>query len=291
MRLVLCWGARAVGVVFDIKQMAVFDGPGIRTTVFLKGCPLRCQWCHNPEGLSPRPELMVSHASCTHCGRCAAVCPSPEQCVLCGKCVRVCPDGLRRICGTEYTPEQLADILLEDRDYLAAMGGGVTFSGGEPTMQARFVTDTARLLKGMHLAVETCGYCAPEDFDAVVSVMDYVMMDLKLVDENAHRAYTGASNKPILANLERLKASGKPFRIRIPVIPGVNDSAENFRATAELVAGAPGLEMVELLPYHKTAGAKYSMVGKRYAPGFDVSAVPNVDTRIFAERGIRCARL
>lgn len=280
-----------MGVVFDIKQMAVFDGPGIRTTVFLKGCPLRCRWCHNPEGLSPKPELMVSHASCTHCGRCAAVCPSPGQCILCGRCVQVCPDGLRKICGTDYSPRQLARVLLEDRDYLAAMGGGVTFSGGEPTMQARFVVDTARLLEGMHLAVETCGYCSPEDFDAVLSVMDYVVMDLKLVDEQAHRRSTGVSNRPILANLERLISSGKPFRIRIPVIPGVNDSEENFRATAALLQGAPELEMVELLPYHKTAGAKYSMVGKNYEPGFDVSAEPHLDTEIFEACGIRCTRL
>ena len=147
------------GVVFDIKQLAVFDGPGARTTVFMKGCPLRCRWCHNPEGLSAERQLMVSQNSCRHCGKCRAVCPSPEKCILCGQCIKVCPDGLRKICGTEFTPPELAALLLKDREVLEMMGGGVTFSGGEPMMQAQFVMETVQLLQGMHCAVETCGYC------------------------------------------------------------------------------------------------------------------------------------
>lgn len=280
-----------MGTVFDIKQLAVFDGPGPRTTVFLKGCPLRCEWCHNPEGLSVEPQLMVSLNSCRHCGQCAAVCPSPGNCIACGRCTKVCPDNLRKICGVRYTPEELAALLLKDKDYLTALGGGVTFSGGEPTMQAGFVMDTVALLEGMHCAIETCGYCRPEVFQQVIGVMDYVMMDIKLVDEQQHIRYTGVSNQLILENLAWLKTSGKPFRIRIPVIPGVNDSDGNFSATADLLTGAEMLEKVELLPYHKTAGAKYSMVQKEYAPSFDCNAAPRMNMQLFVDRGIPCTRL
>lgn len=279
------------GTVFDIKQLAVFDGPGARTTVFLKGCPLHCMWCHNPEGLSPEPQLMVSKNSCTHCGKCKAVCPSPDHCILCGACIKVCPNNLRKVCGVQYTPEQLAAILLKDKDYLEMMGGGVTFSGGEPTMQADFVLETVSLLKGMHCAVETCGFCAPETFRNVIEAMDYIMMDLKLIDPELHKKYTRVDNAPILRNLEQLKASGKSFRIRIPVIPGVNDTEENFTATAKLLQGCDTLEKVELLPYHKTAGAKYSMVEMEYLPEFDINAQPNLDLELFESFGIRCSRL
>lgn len=279
------------GTVFDIKQLAVFDGPGPRTTVFLKGCPLRCMWCHNPEGLSPAPQLIVSKNSCRHCGRCRSVCPSPDHCILCGACIKVCPDNLRKICGVEYTPEELSRILLKDRDYLNMLGGGITFSGGEPTMQHDFVIETCRYLSDMHLAVETCGFCNPDVFKSVVDCMDYVMMDLKVIDREKHLKYTGVDNTPILKNLEYLKACGKTFRIRIPVIPGVNDSDDNFTSTAELLSGCSTLEKVELLPYHKTAGAKYSMVEMEYRPDFDIDAKPNLNTGLFESYGIRCSRL
>ena len=279
------------GTVFDIKQLAVFDGPGARTTVFLKGCPLRCMWCHNPEGLSPLPQLMVSKNSCTHCGKCLSVCPSPGDCILCGKCTKVCPNNLRKICGNIYTPEQLATLLLRDKDYLTSLGGGVTFSGGEPTLQHEFLLETVELLGDMHKAVETCGYCTSEIFKSVIDAMDYVMMDLKLIDPVKHKYYTGVDNAPILKNLEQLKNSGKTFRIRIPVIPGANDYDENFEATAKLLVNCPTLDMVELLPYHKTAGAKYTMVNMEYSPSFDISAKPNINTELFKSYGINCSRL
>ncbi len=276
------------GTIFDIKQFAVFDGPGIRTTVFLKGCPLRCEWCHNPEGLSFAPQLMVSKSACTHCGHCEAVCPSPSRCLVCGKCVRACPLGLRRICGKRVEPADLAARLLKDRAYLEQQGGGVTFSGGEPMAQGEFLLECLTLLRPMHRAVETSGYCDTAFFPEILRELDYVIMDIKHSDNDLHLRYTGVGNNRIMRNLEQLKRSGKPFRIRIPVIPGVNDTEENFRGTAQLLRDAKNLETVELLPYHQTAGAKYEMVGLEYKPSFDPAAQPNLNTAVFEEYHIPC---
>lgn len=276
------------GIVFDMEQLTLTDGPGVRTTVFLKGCPLRCQWCHNPEGLSTQPQLMVSPNGCTGCGACKRVCKHPEHCVSCGACVPVCPQNLRKLCGEPYTAQQLAQLLLRDREYLTSLGGGVTFSGGEPTAQSTFLLQTIALLKGMHCAVETCGYCSPEVFQEVLRAVDYLMMDVKLVDPAKHRFYTGVDNAPILQNLVLLKQWDKPFRIRVPLIPGVNDDWDNLEQTAALLEGAPMLEGVELLPYHVTAGAKYPMVGRTYAPSFPVDRAPERHTEPFTRRGINC---
>jgi pyruvate formate lyase activating enzyme len=277
------------GIIFDIKEFAVFDGPGIRTTVFFKGCPLRCQWCHNPEGLSPRPQLMVSPASCSHCGACASACPSPAACVLCGRCLSRCPQGLRRIAGEEYTAEALAERLLRDGPYLKANGGGYTLSGGEPAFQGDFLLELLGLLRGEHRAVETSGCCSGELFSAILGETELVLLDLKSPDPDIHRRYTGADNRPVLENLERLKSSGRAHIIRIPVIPGVNDSPGQYRAAAELLKDDNSLVRVELLPYHKTAGAKYGMLQMDYRPGFDVDKEPCMDKEAFLARGIPCA--
>jgi pyruvate formate lyase activating enzyme len=277
------------GIIFDIKEFAVFDGPGIRTTVFFKGCPLRCQWCHNPEGLSPEPQIMVSFASCTHCGACEAVNSGPDTCILCGKCIRRCPLGLRRMVGEEYTAEALAKKLLRDDAYLKANGGGYTLSGGEPAFQGDFLLELLGYLRGSHRAVETSGCCSGELFSAVIGETELILLDLKAADPDIHRRYTGADNRIILENLERLKTSGRPHIIRIPVIPGVNDTGDNYRATAELLRDDSSLVKVELLPYHKTAGAKYGMLRMNYQPDFDVEQDPYMDTGIFLAGGIPCA--
>lgn len=279
------------GTVFDIKQMAVFDGPGIRTTVFLKGCPLRCQWCHNPEGLEPFPQLMVSHHACIRCGRCEAVCEHPDGCANCFACVDVCPLQLRKIAGTVYTDEALAKILLKNQDILRMNGGGITFSGGEPLMQAGFVLDVIDRLEGMHTAIETSGYCKADRFQRVVNRLDFIMMDIKLIDPERHRHFTGVDNRLILENLERLKGTGKPFVIRIPLIPGVNDTEENLTATAKLLIDVESLQKVELLPYHQTAGAKYEMLGKEYSPEFDTAREVSAMQSCFESFGIPCTVL
>ena len=274
------------GIVFDIKQMAVFDGPGIRTTVFMKGCPLRCRWCHNPEGLSFAPQLMVSDNGCLNCGKCTDKCEHKDRCVSCGECVRVCPMHLRRIVGTEYTPEELAEKLLKDKVIYKMNCGGITLSGGEPTAQPEFIISLLNKLEGIHRAIETCGYCATDAFRTVLDNVDYVMMDLKLIDEKQHEYWTGKSNRLILQNLEQLKQSGKPFVVRIPLIPGVNDTYENKIQTAGLLTDADNLQFVELLPYHTTAGAKYGMIEREYNPGFDTDRAVDTDISAFTKYDI-----
>lgn len=276
------------GTVFDVKEFAVYDGPGVRTTVFLKGCPLRCRWCHNPEGLSPRPQLMVSVAACTHCGKCQAVCPHPEHCVACGRCIPVCPQGLRRMAGQEMEPEQLAERLKKSAVF---EGGGVTFSGGEPTLQWDFVHETVMLLPGLHKAVETCGYCADSVFLQVMEDMNLILMDVKHMDPLEHKRWTGVDNGPIQRHLEMLCAGDKDFIIRVPLMPGINDTRENLEHLAERLVGARHLVRVELLPYHQTAGAKYAMAGMEYAPGFDTTREPRRDFEPFRSRGIEVISL
>lgn len=274
------------GVVFDIKEFAVFDGPGMRQTVFLKGCPLRCNWCHNPEGLCMEPQLMVSRASCIHCGRCEEICEN-EVCISCGKCVAVCPLHLRKISGEVMTSEELVRQIRKNSDYYDRYGGGVTFSGGEPLLQADFLLEVLEQLPDVHKAIETSAFCEPEKFRQVMEKLDYIMMDLKIFDEELHKKFTGVSNGIILENARTLCEGEKPFVIRIPVIPGVNDNEENFRKTAEWIADAKNLQKVELLPYHKTAGAKYGMLGKEYQPIFDTEHKVWISQNIFEEYGIR----
>mgnify|MGYP001038971794 CR=1 FL=1 len=274
------------GVIFDIKEFSIYDGPGIRQTVFLKGCPLQCSWCHNPEGQKMCPELMVSKTSCISCGRCKKVCDN-DKCVACGKCVPQCPLNLRKICGKYITSEDVAEYIMKNSDYYSSYGGGVTFSGGEPLMQAEFLSEILSHLADIHTAIETSAYADSETFKSIVRQIDHVMIDVKLVDSELHIKYTGVDNIRILENLAFLCSGDKKFTVRIPVIPGVNDSESNFCAVAELIKDAPLLERVELLPYHKTAGAKYEMVNRKFNPMFDVNRQVSISQGIFSQYGIR----
>ena len=293
-------GADPVGVVFDIKEFAVFDGPGIRTTVFMKGCPLHCQWCHNPEGLSPKPQLMVSAAACVHCGACERACPLhtgpvkpgggcwlPEDCAVCGECVPVCKGGFRKIAGAEWTAEALAARLNKDADVFAATGGGVTFSGGDPLMQWGFVSAVIDRLEGIHTAVETSGFTSDAVFEQVMAKLDLVMMDWKVSDPVRHKHFTGVDQAPIRRHAEMLAAGETPFILRMPIIPGVNDERVHFETVANLVKNAGALVRVDILPYQRAAGAKYEMVGKTYAPEFDEAAALTYHTEIFDDMGIK----
>jgi len=275
------------GLVFDIEEFAVYDGPGIRCAVFMKGCPLRCMWCHNPEGLAMHPQRVVTQSLCIHCGACNEVCSSPDKCIGCGKCVDVCPKGCIRIAGTRMTAGQVAAKIRKQAKILAMNGGGVTFSGGEVLLQSDFVIAVRKLIPDVHALIETSGFAAEDTFRKLVEVMDMVIMDIKIVDPALHKKYTGVDNAPILRNLEILKRMNKLFRIRIPLIPTVNDTLENMEATAALLEGAEMLEKVELMRYNKAAGAKYSGVGMEYKPDFPEQQEPQIFREPFEKRNIR----
>lgn len=247
------------GVIFDIKEFAVHDGPGLRSTVFFKGCPLRCIWCHNPEGLSKEPQLMASENVCLHCGLCRIPCTHPD-CRPFGRCLHICPKGLLRLSGETVSSQQLLQRLRRNR-LLFTKQGGVTFSGGEPLMQGDFLLEVLSGLSDVHTAIETSGYCAPALFQQVISQVKLIYMDLKLADDKAHRKFTGVSNRPILENLEQLRRSGQPCVIRTPLIPGITDREENLRAIRALCGGLSQ----EYLPYNQMAGAKYTMLGMPFA--------------------------
>lgn len=275
------------GLIFDIKQFAVFDGPGIRQTVFMKGCPLHCSWCHNPEGQLPYPQLMVSYASCTNCGACRTVCPHLDACTACGICVSACPLNLRHISGEYVTSEELKDRLDKDADFYDSEGGGVTFSGGEPLMQADFLLELLPMISYMHRAIETSGYLRPATYKEIYQNLDLVIQDIKIFNREKHRRYIGVDNDWILENAEYLKHGDKPFIIRIPLIPGVSDTEENYQQISSFFEGAKNLIRVELLPYVTVAGAKYGMVGREYKPDFDANQKPIINQAIFEKKNIR----
>ncbi|MBE6926014.1 MAG: glycyl-radical enzyme activating protein [Ruminococcaceae bacterium] len=243
------------GTIFDIKEFSIHDGPGARITVFLKGCPLRCRWCHNPEGLSAAPQLMHKKNLCTGCGACLRGCDHPE-CKPFSRCIHACPNGCLRVVGKRITAQELAEKLRANGDFFAMTDGGVTFSGGEPLMQPEFIIELARLLPGIHKAIETSGYARPEVYRKVIGHFDYVMQDIKLVDREAHKRYTGVPNDYILENIAWLKQSGIPYIFRVPMIPGITDTEENLAAIRKLTEGCE----VEYLKYNELAGAKYEML-------------------------------
>ena len=243
------------GTIFDIKEFGVHDGPGLVTTVFLKGCPLRCQWCHNPEGQSFEKELIYRENRCQHCGLCQQGCQH-EDCQPYGRCLHICPNDCLSVVGEEIEAKQLAERLLKNKEII----DGFTFSGGEPLAQSEFLLEVISYLKPFKINIETSGYCCQEVFKKVINEVDLVYFDIKLFDDDLHRKYTGQSNELILKNFAILKDSGKQFIVRTPLIPSITDIKENLEKIKQLV----GDGNYELLPYNQLAGAKYKMLNREY---------------------------
>ena len=264
------------GMVFDIQKFSLHDGPGIRTTVFLKGCTLRCFWCQNPEGLSPTLELQFTSSFCVGCGRCFSVCPNHvhmmkdgqhiidrEKCTFCGRCVEECPEKALIFTGREMEAHDVVDVVMEDEAYYRTSGGGVTLSGGEPLMQSDFSAEILAECKrrGIHTAVETALNVPWEAVEKILPHTDLIMADIKLVDPDKHSNAAGASNERILANFERLAELCKPVIVRVPVIPTVNDTDEEIKVIAQYVAQFENVEYVEFLQFHRLGEGKYESIG------------------------------
>ena len=262
--------------IVDIKRFAVHDGDGIRTTVFFKGCPLKCVWCHNPESISFNVQLAYYENKCISCGECANVCPTNAQkmingnhifdrelCISCGKCEEVCFGSALQLYGKEMTVEELLPVLLEDKDFYESSGGGVTISGGECLIYPDFCCELLKKLKenGVHTAIDTCGFASKEAIDKVMPYTDIFLYDIKSFDEDVHIKCTGQSNKTVLENLEYIDRCGKQIEIRIPYVPGYNSN--QIEKIAEFLSWIKNLTKVRVLPYHNFAGSKYKALNMK----------------------------
>jgi len=270
---------QVMGTIFDIQRYSIHDGPGIRTTVFLKGCPLRCSWCANPESWHSHPELSFINGNCTGCGRCMVVCPKHaivlkdnksvtdrQLCDNCGDCVVVCPNKARDLIARNISVAEVVAQIEKDEVFYRTSGGGVTLSGGEPTMQPEFCRALLKTVyeMGYETVLDTCGLVRWEILESIVKYVDLVHFDLKHMDDEAHLRYTGVSNGIILSNAKKLSLMGKPLIARVPLIPGVNDSLDNLRKTAKFCKQLPSLRRLDLLPYHRLGMNKFERLGRNY---------------------------
>ena len=271
------------GLINDFQRFSIHDGPGIRTIVFMKGCPLHCSWCANPETISSRPEIMLIPHNCIGCGKCLQVCPvhclresnerittlDRNSCLLpsCSACQQVCYANAINISGRYMTVDEVMTEVMRDSEFYERTGGGVTFSGGEPFAQPGFLMELARSAKAgnLHTAVETCGYVSWNILSPILAFLDMVLFDIKHMDPEMHQQGTGANNQLILANLKRIAATGMPLRIRLPLVPGFNDSVENVRETASFIATFSNLEALDILPYHRMGEPKWGQLDQSYA--------------------------
>jgi len=279
--------AQRTGVCFDIQRYSIHDGPGIRTTVFLKGCPLACPWCHNPESIAPSPELRVLAGRCVRCGACTAACPlgiadgpnlpDPARCLRCGSCAAACPTGARQLTGRTWTVREVLEAVLRDRPFYDQSGGGVTFSGGEPLAQWRFLLACleAAQAQGLHTAVDTSGFASQRTVLAVAAWTDLFLYDLKVLDPKRHLRFTGVPLAPITRNLRALDATGARIWLRMPLVPGYNDDRANLEAVATFAASLRHTRRLHLLPYHRLGAEKYARLGGADPMGDAPSPTPD----------------
>jgi pyruvate formate lyase activating enzyme len=255
------------GLIFYVERYAIHDGPGIRSTIFFKGCPLRCQWCHNPEGQEPRIELMIRPEKCgEECRDCLSVCPrgaiskdgsfvvvDKARCDFCGKCKEVCAYEALEIVGREVTVQEVVDEAEKDRVFFDESGGGVTFSGGEPLMQPDFLEALLGEFKnrGIRTTVDTSGYASFEILERILKNVDLFLYDIKIMDDTKHKRYTGVSNQIILENLRKLAEKGQPVQVRVPLIPGISDDDENIQRIGEYLLSLGNIKHISLLPFHR----------------------------------------
>jgi len=274
------------GMVFDIKKFAIHDGPGIRTTVFLKGCPLRCAWCHNPESQKLKPEISFLRSKCIGCGYCFKACPQgahamkAEQhtldrakCVVCGSCTKECYAQALELSGKPMSVGEVLAEVMKDKAFYDNSGGGMTLSGGEPTVQYEFTRDllSAGKASGLHNCLDTCGYAPYEKLADLMPLVDMFLYDLKATDDGTHRRLTGVPLAPVMENLHRLHQAGACIRLRLPLIPGLNATHEHLQACGQLVAGLPKLHGVDVMPYHRLGLSKNERFG--YADNTEVASI------------------
>jgi pyruvate formate lyase activating enzyme len=286
------------GMITNIQRFSIHDGPGIRTTVFLKGCNLHCFWCHNPETLSPKAELQLFLDRCIGCGECFRRCAhgahvlidgqhhfDRQKCVGCGACADTCYAQALVLAGECKTVEEVVEVVLRDRPFYETSGGGVTLSGGEPLLQLEFSHAILERCheEGLHTAIETAANFPWAHVASILPVTDLIMVDIKLIDADRHKKHTGVSNRRILANVRHLGQVATPLIVRTPIIPGVNDNAQDVVAIASFVATLPNLQYYELLPFHPLARGKYDSLQRAYeAQSLPIPAREHMDRLVEA---------
>ena len=296
-----------MSLYFDIKRYAINDGPGIRITIFMKGCPLSCVWCHNPEGVSPEKQKMYTRKRCIGCARCVTNCLShalfltsegiksdKNRCVLCGECVKICPSKAMEMSGHVYTVDYLIREIEKEMIFMDTSGGGVTFSGGEPLLFPDTLLELLLRCKtiGVHRAVDTALYAKEETVLKIMNETDLFLIDLKIMDSDTHKKFCGVPNELILSNIRMIAAAGRDFIIRIPLIEGVNTDEENLTRSAEFLASLPWKrKIVNFLPYHEVAKGKYEKSGAAFNPAHIPMSAPSSEQQqrcieIFHQYGI-----